>query len=204
MPRSYKITFIILFIPIFVLISAFTINYADTTNKPEAVNGTLDLTDWDWEQNGTIDLNGQWEFYWQELLTPEDFKAANVSKKKDFITLPGAWNKYKFNEEELSGDGYATYRLLINHPNDEILGIKIPRIFTSYNLWINSELIASAGKVGMDKNQMTPQYLPKIRYIKPGTDTIELVIQVTNFRHRSGGILESIQIGSASQISEIA
>ncbi|MDR7855108.1 sensor histidine kinase [Tissierella sp.] len=172
-------------------------------DKPQAINGTLDLSNWTYHQDGIVKLDGQWEFYWKELLTPEDFNKVDLESENNLIVLPRAWNKYEFDGQELSGKGYATYRLLIKNNSDESLGIKLPRIFTAYKLWVNGELTAWAGQVGTDINQMTPQYLPQIKYINPTSDTIELVIQVSNFRHRSGGILESIKLGTASQISDL-
>ncbi len=47
---------------------------------------------------------------------------------------------------------------------------------------------------------MTPQYLPQIQPVYAEDGTIELVMQVSNFRHRSGGILESLKLGDAAQI----
>ncbi|MGE4284751.1 MAG: ATP-binding protein [Clostridia bacterium] len=195
--------FIVLSICLSVLLPTYASSPVEYKDKTKAIDGVIDLTGWNWEQNSVIALNGQWEFYWHELLTPPDFEEVDITKKKQLIILPRAWNKYIINEEDLSGTGYATYRLLIHHSSNQILGIRIPRIFTSYNLWANGELIASAGEVGTDNKQMIPQYLPQVKYFKPETDTIELVIQVANFRHRSGGILESLQIGSSSEISEI-
>ncbi|ABR47943.1 integral membrane sensor signal transduction histidine kinase [Alkaliphilus metalliredigens QYMF] len=202
MSRKFIKIFIIFFIGS-LLLSACTYSDISTTDTPKAVDGILDLTDWDWKENGVVNLNGQWEFYWQELFTPGDFKETTPIKERDLIILPRAWNKLLIDEEELTGEGYGTYRLRIYHPDDEILGIKIPRIFTSYNLWVNGELIASAGKVSNDNQQTIPQYLPQVKYIHPETDVIELVVQVANYRHRSGGILESIQMGSASEITEV-
>lgn len=175
----------------------------EANNNPQAINGILDLTNWDWAQDGLTSLDGQWEFYWQELLSPEDFKKPDKILKRELITVPMAWNKFKIDGSELSGDGYATYRVLINTSGDQILGLKIPRIFTSYNLWLDGELIASNGTVARDKKQMVSQYKPQVKYIKPETNQMEIVIQVANFRHRSGGILESIQLGSENQISEL-
>ncbi|MTI82064.1 MAG: hypothetical protein FH758_14570 [Firmicutes bacterium] len=186
-----------------VLILACNFSPADAKGKPEAIGGRLDLTSWSWEQDGIVALDGQWEFYWQELLTPEDFKDSDATTKKNFITVPRAWNKYVINGEDLTGDGYATYRLLIHTSKDQILGLKIPRVFTAYNLWVNGQLLASSGNVADNKDEMIPQYLPKVKYIKPETDTMELVMQVANYRHRSGGILESLLLGSESQISQL-
>jgi|GEM_PF-4270438 len=50
---------------------------------------------------------------------------------------------------------------------------------------------------------MIPQYLPQLKYFQPKNNPMELIIEVANFRHRSGGILEIPQIGLASQINEI-
>ncbi|MGI6450728.1 MAG: 7TM diverse intracellular signaling domain-containing protein [Desulfitobacteriia bacterium] len=172
-------------------------------NKPQAVNGILDLADWNWEQDGIILLDGQWEFYWQELLSPEDFTNTADLTTENQIAVPRAWNKYKIDGQELSGQGYATYRLRIYSPGQQILGLKIPRIFTSYKLWANGQLLASAGKVAVNKEQMVPQYLPQVAYLQPTDGTIELVVQVANFRHRSGGILESLYLGSQGQITQL-
>lgn len=172
-------------------------------DNPRAVNGVLDLTSWDWAKDGLVPLDGQWEFYWQELLTPSDFTKQDPLKSRNIISVPRAWNKYKIDGQELSGNGCATYRLIIHTSGEQILGLKIPRIFTSYKLWANGQLLASAGNVAVDKEQMVPQYLPQVAYLQPAAGTIELVIQVANFRHRSGGILESLRLGSQSQITQL-
>lgn len=40
-------------------------------NRPAARNGILDLRSWDFENNGNIELNGEWEFYWKNFLPPD-------------------------------------------------------------------------------------------------------------------------------------
>lgn len=40
--------------------------------RPEARNGILDLRDYDFQTEGVIKLNGDWEFYWGALLSPSD------------------------------------------------------------------------------------------------------------------------------------
>ncbi len=187
----------------FFLILAFNSKPAEANDKLLANNGLLDLTSWNWYQKGTVSLDGQWEFYWHQLFTPQDFRKKSVLKRKTLITVPRAWNKYTLIDKKLSGDGYATYRLVINVPDNRLLGIKVPRVFTSYKLWVNSQLIASNGKVSLNRNEIVPQYLPTVKYFKPETDKIELVMQVANYTHRSGGILESLLLGDATQISEL-
>ncbi|MCW3489706.1 sensor histidine kinase [Dethiobacter alkaliphilus] len=188
---------------IFVCFSVLLQPVTAKANQPEAVNGVLDLSDWSLEQDGIVALDGQWEFYWQELLTPQQFEQKTNNPEGALITVPRAWNSFEHNGKVLSGDGYATYRLLINTTTEEILGIKIPRIFTSYRLWANGELLAENGQTGIERSQALPQYLPKVKYINSANGSIELVLQVANFSHRSGGVLESLLIGNESQISEL-
>ena len=42
--------------------------------QPFAVNGVLDLTQWDFDRDGAVSLDGEWDFYWQQLLVPDDFE----------------------------------------------------------------------------------------------------------------------------------
>ncbi len=198
----YSKCFLLIISPFFLL--ATVVSAAPIGNKPPlAVQGHLDLNAWHWETNGVLPLNGEWEFFWNELLFPDDFSEGTPGAERNYITLPRAWNNYLLNNQTLTGNGYATYRLTIAHQSNEILALKIPRIFTAYRLWANGHLIAAAGQFRTQSEQFIPQYLPQVQYFKPQTGTTELIIQVANFRHRSGGILESLLLGTASQISAI-
>ena len=55
---------------------------------PKANHGSLNLAKWDFAADGIIALDGEWEFYWQQLLVPNDFSAASSSLKVDYIFLP--------------------------------------------------------------------------------------------------------------------
>lgn len=165
--------------------------------SPRAVEGVLDLTEWQ-PDTGVVKLDGQWSFYWDQLLDPQELSDHNPTSA--YIDLPGSWNGYQINGSKLPGDGYATYRLIIKTDTTDRWGLKIPRIFTAYNLRVNNELIAAAGTIGTNRSDMTPQYLPQVALfeVQPGEN--EIVIQVSNFYHRSGGILESPILGSEEQI----
>ncbi|MDD2499105.1 MAG: 7TM diverse intracellular signaling domain-containing protein, partial [Desulfitobacteriaceae bacterium] len=169
-----------------------------SSNRPKAVEGILDLTQWPLDKE-VIRLEGQWEFYWHQLLDPGELKGSGT-QRLGYIGIPGSWNRYIFDDRDLSGDGYATYRLIFKTEETGRLGLKIPRIFTAYNLWVNEELIAAAGTVGKSRETMTPQYLPQVALFESRPGENEIVIQVANFYHRSGGILESLIIGNEKQI----
>jgi hypothetical protein len=170
-------------------------------NQLKAIGGKIEITE-DQIEKHTVKLDGEWEFYWNELLTPEDFRE-NEQKKTSYIYLPGSWNAYMKNDGKAYVNGYASYRLLFNTQDSVSLGLKIPRIFTAYQLWVNGEQIASAGIVGKSRSDMSPQYLPQIALFTSQQNENEIVIQVSNFNHRSGGILESIILGSEKQILDM-
>ena len=81
--------------------------------RPGIENGFLDLSSWDFEEDGLVNLDGQWAFYWEKLLSPEDLNFTKSNNSKSYIRIPGTWEKYP-NPNDSSGkkyeiDSYATY-----------------------------------------------------------------------------------------------
>jgi len=56
-----------------------------TIIAPLAAKGVLDLTNWDFERDGPVNLTGEYEFYWNQLLNPQDFIQNRSSLKTDFL-----------------------------------------------------------------------------------------------------------------------
>lgn len=185
-----------------IIISMLFILGGCSNQKPEiktmAENGVVDLREIELEDS-IVRLDGQWEFYWNQLIAPGQEEAKT---SKDYIEVPSSWNKYIGNEKK-SGYGYATYILQFITSENIELGLKIPRMFTAYNMWINGELIASAGNVGETEELATPQYLPQVEFFESEKGINEIVVQVSNFHHRSGGMLESINLGGKNQITRL-
>ena len=174
------------------------------TNIPQPIKGKLNLIDWDFEKDGIIKLNKEWEFYWKQLITSEDFRSTNA-KLSSYFKIPKTWYRYKLNNSLLNSFGYATYRIILYLKNDfnKELAIKMPKVSTAYNLYINGNKIASNGIVGKTKKEMKPQYLPLIAAFKPESGKIEIIIQVSNFYERLSGLRESIFIGERNQIYKL-
>ncbi len=49
--------------------------------QPEASKGILDLSDWNLKKDNPVELKGEWEFYWQQLLFEKDFLNSDLPKK---------------------------------------------------------------------------------------------------------------------------
>ena len=84
------------------------------------------FTNWDFERDGPVNLTGEYEFYWNKLLTPQDFSQNRSSPNTDFIAVPRPWNDFEYQGQVLPGDGYATYRLTVFlKPSHAALAVKL-------------------------------------------------------------------------------
>ena len=160
----------------------------------EAKNGLLDLRAKEFIGQ-RISLNGEWEFYWQRLIDPSGFDLDTIPA--DYFTFPGLWNKAKTrNGIPLTYTGYATYKLLILLPeNRPPAGLSVSHFYSSYKLFVDGELAASNGQTGTTREESEPHWEPKTIVVNSSSDTLELVLQISNFRHSKGGARETIYLG---------
>ncbi len=197
-------------LPILMIFAVSIASCGPGASAPRAEGGVLDTERWDFGKNGPVSLDGEWEFYWNRLLSPGDFTPPRTPDT--FIQVPGTWNGTEIpGVGRITGKGYATYRLTVKiGGNARNLGLKILDAATSYRLWVNGIPVASNGIVGVSPSATRPQYLPLIVSI-PGPameraadgGRLELVVQAANFSHRRGGLWESIKLGTYRDIAEI-
>lgn len=199
----------IIFIVVVALLSATVIFLESNWNRepvrkpPQAVNGVLDLTDWDFVKDGPIRLNGTWEFFWGQLLTPEDFERGR-GKITGLIQVPQNWAGYRYHGKPLPADGYATYRLIIKPGKFAgTQGIYLLYAATSYKLWVNHELLLVNGSVGRNSRDTTAQFLPSTGFLRTGDQNLQLVIQVANFGFSRSGLVYCLTWGTAAQIQSL-
>lgn len=171
--------------------------YANVHQNTAQRQGIVDLTAIAFNENISVPLKGPWEFYWTQLLTPADFQKKDYESAKSFIEMPGLWKGKLANGENLNNIGYATYRLRVITPSDDdYFAIYIPKFYSSYKLWINSQLMAESGKVGNNKHGTVHRRISNIVPFKPSkSGTTEIIIQIANFYHKNGGTSEAPDIG---------
>jgi len=205
MKRLFGITTIAIVATASLLLTACGQVQSPTKTPPKAENGVLDLTGWDLVRDGPVNLAGEWEFYWEQLLKPDDFSGANLPPRTGFIELPAPWNGYVVNGVPLSGDGYATYRLkiLLNNSRHPPLALKMPEFETAYVLYVDDEEVSSNGVVGKMPETMHPQWLPDVADFLAKQSPLEVILQISNFHHRKGGAGQVIQLGTENQIRKI-
>ncbi|HEX9653315.1 MAG TPA: 7TM diverse intracellular signaling domain-containing protein, partial [bacterium] len=169
--------------------------------RPRVIAGVLDLSHWNFETDGPIDLSGDYEFYWQELLPPDSFRTTVTPNKTGFMPMPRSWNGYHLNGLVLPGTGFATYRVTILLPPDShSLALKLLDMGTAYKVFANGELILAVGETGVTAGTSKPCYLPQVVDLPPAAGQLELIYHVSNFHHRRGGAWEVIRMGASDQV----
>ncbi|UCG09062.1 MAG: PAS domain S-box protein, partial [Desulfobacterales bacterium] len=171
---------------------------------PEAVRGVLDLTDWDFAKDGPADLRGEYEFYWMQLLSPMEFSKAAPPQKKGFIKVPGYWNNYEIEGLKVPGEGYATYRLaVLLDAQKEPLALRLKEIMTAYTLLVNGKKVTSVGSVSKTREATIPGFFRHVVDFESAANQLDIILHVSNFHHRRGGVWEVIQLGRERDIRQI-
>lgn len=152
-------------------------------STPTAKEGVLNAKTHDFNSSA-LQLNGEWEFYPHELLEPFQ----EVSRVA-YVDFPYHW-------KESESQGYATFRLkVLVDRSTSSFSLDIPQLYSAYSLWVNGSLIAKNGRVGTDRKNTQPQWLPQVVTFQAGVDTLHLTLQIANFHHSVGGIKNSIYLG---------
>lgn len=201
-----KVFFFLMFVIFLIPVVLMLFNRKEK-EMPKSSEGFLDLSQWDFNQDGSIKLDGYWEFYPNVLLSPQEIKEETQSSRLN-IQVPGRWSKDQGEGIQVD-DGIGTYRLKIKVTNDlDILGIRTKNIRISNKIFVNGNQVAACGNPATDKKSGYIAYnLPKAVFFpltmdKTGQSTIDLVIQVANTNYFNGGIIQSIYLGEKNTIIE--
>lgn len=177
--------------------------------------GVLDLREdaagnrpaWDFDRHGTLELNGEWEIYWNKLLDPTDFLKPGENKPSAYVRVPARWNSLTFDGAPAGSTGYATYRLKLILPGNsyiqnELLALRCRYEQSAYRIFWNGIAVAANGVVAKEKESYRPEYRPLIARVPGGAKhEIEIIVQVANFAHRSGGFTIPIELGLAPALT---
>lgn len=159
-------------------------------------DGELDLQEHPLQELGPLELKGTWNFYWQAFYSPDELEAY----KSKLIQTPGAWGNQSL---DIDNHGYGTYHLRIDLADQDVgqtLGLYLPSIASAYVLYMNGEKMAEAGKIGTFDDEMIPAALPQTIFFTPTDPILDVVVHVSNFTQRKGGIWDSLMLGTAQQI----
>lgn len=173
------------------------------SSRPEpttkAVAGMFELPDGWMEDQEVIELDGEWEFYPGVLIEPGSPFDAHRSIRT-YIEVPGSWDSA---QPHGGPSGSGTYRLMISIPDQGLFGIRTDTIRTSARIYVNGIEGASIGSPSTDYESYALGSRRQNIYTSSESREVELVIHVSSYDYRAGGIIKPIQFGSADAIEKM-
>ena len=171
--------------------------------QPLAVNGVIDLR----ETAGNsyvVRLQGNWEFYWGKMLGPQDFTGNDKIKPDFYGRVPSYWTDYPKDSVKTSPMGFATYRLIVLLPPGyrNSMGFDMPVFDSSYDIFVDGKFMGGNGTPGKAEAETSPGYERNFFRFDPASDSIEIIINVSNFHHRRGGFWLPMKIGTFSEVQK--
>lgn len=172
--------------------------------KPEYFdNGRADLSEADLNQNKWVALNGSWEFYFDQLLSPRDFLSENKPQMDSLIKVPSSWADKKSENRDYPSKGVATYRLIVQYPDTlEDPALSIKTVANAYKLYVNGQLATEVGKVSDQPADFKEGAQVHIIDLPNDKQEVELIFQVANLNYAKGGLRESPIFGSKKVLEQ--
>ncbi len=171
-------------------------------NRPTVTDGHIRL-DSDHIGKG-VRLDGNWEFYWNRHALYDEIVARTV-RADGYMKVPGIWRGKTVNGNPLPGHGSVSYRVTVHLPHGEFtdLALSIGSIGTAYSLFVNGSRVGGCGMIGRDQSTMTPRISNSIYPVPPVSGTFDIVLHVSNYFERNGGIWNPITLGTVTTVSRI-
>lgn len=158
--------------------------------------GSIDLTSRAWGQGSIFTLDGEWAFSRGVFLDPAapeaDPRGADVG-----FQVPGFWNDAPLDQAVF---GFGTLHTRVKVPPGQALYLALSDVPAAYRLYINGELATAVGQPATTRSGEQPQFLPRVVEIPPTDGDLSLVIHLSNFHYKQGGVRRSIQITDASGV----
>ena len=196
--QNIKILLFIM-ISVTILLLLFDVVFIPKTQSPSdtsyrAEKGVLDLRGWDKTKIPYISLDGEWEFFWNQLLGPDDLPQNGTVYSK----VPGTWDE--------SSTGYATYRLhVLSDPLEGTFALRNLTAGTAMNMFVDGKQVVAIGHVSHDRDKAVPAYRTGVTLLKDLEHAIsfDIVLQISNYDYRIGGPWRQIWFGDHEALSRL-
>ncbi len=164
-------------------------------------NGIADLRHQDLSSR-TIELSGDWLFYWNRVLTSPDLADPAIAPDS-VMPVPGFWNSPFVNA--FPTQGVATYRvtLLLPKTRPEQLGFKINAINYAYRFYVDDRLVGQGGRFPEDPAGFDASSRPALLSFTPAGERVEVLVQVGNDNLIQPGLWAPVHFGSMDRLVDL-
>jgi signal transduction histidine kinase len=152
--------------------------------QPAAVDGVLDLRDWDFEKDGPVRLKGTLELYWDTLLEPGDFSSGVPEKIRRYVPFPATWHTLSLPSPKKPHFYNGTYRLTLKvSRNSSVPALRAISQASAVKLWINGRLLFKEGTIGSNWRENDPRPFHVCGIFNADSSEIKILCQVACFNH---------------------
>lgn len=170
-------------------------NDGDRTGGLQVRKGVMDLSSWNYKRDTRIRLDGEWEFYWNRLLTPADFRE-NATANTAYMKVPSPWNGKRVDGRSLPAFGFATYRMVLkNVPFGGVFALKKTNIRFSSVIFVNGRKVLEDGTPSEEAAGYRPGNTPQFGLVSLNKGDAEIIVQVANYDYINAGIPASLYFG---------
>jgi two-component system, sensor histidine kinase len=184
-------------VSVFVLVCQF--GYAQTKKQKvdTSLSSTTTIIDLSNRKEKLVKLDQDFDFYYKQLFTTN---ASGLLKTNKKLKITDGWDKAikATNSNENVNIGYGTYHARVVVPENfkSNLSLFVPSLKTSYRLYINGSLWLREGNVATAKEQSVPVYRTRMSEPLLVSDTIDFVLQISNYEHARAGGSDYFLIGN--------
>jgi two-component system, sensor histidine kinase ChiS len=167
-----------------------------TIKAPGLSNGVADLRLFDFSKGTSLSLSGQWDFLPGSVdIAYDDFKRSATTLRM----VPDLWNGAEAGGTR--GHGCGTYHLTLLLPdNAPPLALHYQTASTSFSIEVQGKEVARNGIPSADPGKARPAYRPGFAKLEGARGRVEIMVRVSNYVYRSGGLWYPIVIGPARQV----
>ncbi|WP_419786557.1 ATP-binding protein [Pseudodesulfovibrio sp.] len=167
-------------------------------NQPRAVNGTVDLSSWDFEKDGPVNLIGQWRFTWQ----PESADTT-IRDSEDLFPVPALWRGKTAKGRDLKSEGNAEYRLRVRLPYNtpEKMALLVTGGMSVCEIWMDGNRLGASGTLGGDAVTERPHGHFVVTECPAMSGQQTITIRVSNHHNIQGGLNGAVLLGTCGRIN---
>src|SRR5690625_993005 len=123
------------------------------------LQGEVDLRDINILEKGILLLDGEWEFYPNQLIIDE---GKSTKGETNYAKVPDGWNEH-FSEKKFAAHGFGSYRLklLVDPAIESNFSIFFPSIRSASEIYINGKKLSQSGEIGKQPEQTVARNVPQ-------------------------------------------
>lgn len=172
---------------------------APTPDIPQVEDGVLDLRSQDFSKGEAIPLTGLWDFLPGSVdIRLDAFMASHPGQRR----VPDLWKGDEAGGPR--GHGSGTYHLTVLLPSDSPpLALHYLSASTAFRIEVQGKRLVQVGIPSADSRTAKAAYKPGFARLSPVGGRMDIMIRVSNYAYRTGGLWFPVFLGSEESIESI-